>query len=64
MRNTLEVDLVECAPLARFLTEKLAVEPYYLLDGPPEFVPGVVPFDGNAGPENSKIANVKYSSQR
>jgi len=63
-RNTLEVDLVECAPLARFLTEKLAVEPYYLLDGPPEFVPGVVPFDGNAGPEDQKIANVKYSSQR
>jgi aminoglycoside 3-N-acetyltransferase len=63
-RNTIEVDVVECAPLASFLTDKLAVEPYYLLDGPPDFVPGVVPFDGNAGPENAKIANVKYSPRR
>jgi hypothetical protein len=62
-RDTLEVDVVDCAPLARFLTEKLAADPYYLLDGVPEFVRGVVPFDGNAGPENLKIANVKYSSQ-
>ena len=57
----LAVDVVRCVPLAEFLTDKLASDPYYLLDSPPEFVKGIVPFDGNAGPENPQIANVKYS---
>lgn len=60
-RNTLTVDVVECVALAEFLTEKLASNPYYLLDSPPKFVRGVVPFDGNAGPENIRLSNVKYS---
>jgi aminoglycoside 3-N-acetyltransferase len=59
-RNTLTVDVVECPDLAVFLTQKLAVSPYYLLDAPPKFRKGVVPFDGNAGPENLRLANVKY----
>jgi aminoglycoside 3-N-acetyltransferase len=60
-RNTLIVDIVECAALAEFLTEKLSSNPYYLLDSPPNFRKGVVPFDGNAGAENVRLSNVKYS---
>ena len=62
-KNTLTVDVVKCVELAEFLTEKLAVDPYYLLGCPPKFVKGVVPFDGNAGPEDTRISNVKYVSQ-
>jgi aminoglycoside 3-N-acetyltransferase len=61
-RSKLAVDVVRCVSLAEFLTDKLASDPYYLLDSPPEFVKGVVPCDGNAGPENPQIANVKYSA--
>ncbi len=40
----------------KHLLATLARDPYYLLDQPPEFVPGEIPTDGAAGPLNPALA--------
>lgn len=59
-RGKLVVDVVECAPFGDYLTEKLIMNPYYLLDKAPKFIKGKLPFEGNAGPENTAYSNVSY----
>ena len=44
------------SPLADYLGQKLATDPYYLLAAPPRFVPGVMPTDGAVGKVNPKLA--------
>jgi hypothetical protein len=51
---------MKCVSLAEYLTGKLMVDPYYLLDEPPKFKKGQLPFDGNAGPENKTYSNIVY----
>lgn len=60
VRNHLVLDAVECVSFAEYLTRKLILDPYYLLDEPPKFVKGQIPFDGNAGPENASYSNIVY----
>jgi aminoglycoside 3-N-acetyltransferase len=59
-RNNLALDAMKCVSLAEYLTGKLMVDPYYLLDEPPKFKKGQLPFDGNAGPENKTYSNIVY----
>ena len=60
IENGLSVDLIQCNSFSEFLADKLIKNPYYMLDEPPSFVRGRVPFDGNPGPENIELSNVKY----
>lgn len=60
VENGLSVDLIQCNSFSEFLTDKLIKNPYYMLDQPPSFVRGKIPFDGNPGPENILISNIKY----
>lgn len=52
----IDLFLSSFSPLADYLGQKLAVDPYYLLAAPPRFVPGVIPADGAVGKADPKLA--------
>ncbi|NQU57212.1 MAG: AAC(3) family N-acetyltransferase [Rhodospirillales bacterium] len=56
--DRIDLFLSSFSPLADYLGQKLAADPYYLLAAPPRFVPGVIPADGAVGKANPKFSYV------